>query len=314
MTDHPAPPPRDPDELDQLASDLVDGLLPPEEAARAQHDPTVRQRVEQIQHTRAALRATPPPDPQATESALVAAMEAFDAVHAESIAGREGPLGQDHAAAPPPPVPLRPAASPSGGWSSPAPARRPGSRGRWLAAAAAVLVGLLTIGLLARGDDDRSEDTATVESSDRPTSAAPLAEEADESAGDGGGGGDAGAASPDPGSGQSEDRTETAAPVVPDLGDVGTAGELAARVRTSLAGDLDAPPSVTEEAPTAGDDSTCPGLTAGGDPARGTSTYVADATLDGDPVRVHVYQDGTERRLVATDDSCVDVVDSALDG
>jgi hypothetical protein len=72
MTMHPPPDP------DDLASDLVDGLLPPDEAARLRADPAIAARGEAIESVRAAVRVPPPSPPGAMDSAIGAALAALD--------------------------------------------------------------------------------------------------------------------------------------------------------------------------------------------------------------------------------------------
>jgi hypothetical protein len=319
MNDLPAPPPRDPDEI---ASDLVDGLLPPEEAARAQQDPAIQERVARIHQARSALRATSPPDPQASEQAITAALAAFDALPPQ-IADVPATAVEDITEPPlPPPVPFphpaAPPTTPSHGWPAPpaAPHRRRSVQ-PWLAAAAAIVVVLLAIGLLTREDTDEDE-TASLDTSSAPASEEP---QDGDSAEEGGGGGDAGSGSADRSSEppRSPDQESTsAAPddattqtsTIPHLGEITTPTDLAARVRASQAeGQGTVTPTPTDEATEAPSNESCPALTAPGDPQRGTAVYVADATFNGDPVKVHVYDQNGDRRLVATDQSCTDVVD-----
>jgi hypothetical protein len=100
-----------------------------------------------------------------------------------------------------------------------------------------------------------------------------------------------------------------------DLGAVGSAAELADRIRSQgepLSPDGDDESNTSGEGAPLDDasPSVCAGRSADGERARGESVYVADAVLDGTPVRVHVYEssDGS-LWLVATDEACVDVVD-----
>jgi hypothetical protein len=290
MTDLPAPPPpRDPDDV---ASDVVDGLLPPNEAELVQRDPAIAERVRRILQVRAALREVPPAEPQAANQAIDAALDAFD-----------GPPTGQHSA--PPPPPLRSVPSPGS-----IPPARPLGRDRrgpggWLVAAAVLVVALVTIGLLAQSGGDSNDETASDDAGagDRTSQSAET-----ESGGEV-------AEAPDPDSPAAADEElgdQGRGAAVTHLGEVTDADELATRVATSLTGG----PSLPSEAPAdsgAADVGSCPGLTVAGDASRGALIFVADANLDGAPVRVHLYQFGDEQQLVATDQSCTDVVDEPFD-
>lgn len=284
-----------PRDLDQLASDLVDGLLPPTEAARAQRDPEIAARVARIEQLRSTLRSVPPAEPSHMSRAIGAAVAA---AQVDTTAPARVAL---HAVTP-------------SGSAVPRPAR--GTPRPWLAAAAALLVaGVVTAGLVAglsSGGDDSSNDSAVMADNSPDEPAAGEAHDTDDSASafdenqetD-----EAGGESP-----------YTAAAV--ELGAVANSDELVALVAQRV---TDVTPS--SRAPTAGvdtegsmeegpsnstssaPDGACPGLTEAGDPGRGTLVYVANATLDGSPVRVHVYEQGDDSRLVATDQLCADIVD-----
>jgi hypothetical protein len=317
MSMHPPPDP------DELASDLVDGLLPADQAARLRADPAIAARVAAIEAARAALRVPPPSPPGAVDRALAATFAALD----------RGTLPVDEGVGPgerpPPPVThLRTESAPSAGppaaggpWAPAHRAKRDSNSMPWLAAAAAiVLLGLVTIGILSGGSGSDGDDTAASVASQESSGDAGAADESPaaqpqddtqtsgESAGDAAPSGSEGATAP----------TTSAAPQVStsarsDLGAVDDAAELAARVR-SASRTASPDSSFTEEDSELGnlgaDAQSCLGLTADGDPSRGTSTYVADAVLAGVPVRVHIYDPGDgDLRLVATDRSCVDLVD-----
>jgi hypothetical protein len=324
MSMHPPPDP------DELASDLVDGLLDDEVAARLRSDPAIAARVEAIEAARAALRVPPPSAPGAVERALAATFAALD-----RGAGDPGVAPDER---PPPPVThLRTVGAPSGGaptaggLRAPVPAHRArrGSSGMpWLAAAAAiVLLGLVTIGILSSSgsDEDQASDTAASAEIDDDASSGAAETGDDAGAGEGDGGDER--AEQDAGAGREPAADQANPPATTlsdapadrgDLGAVGSAAELADRIRAqdrSLpsspddeTGSTDPEAALDEE--TAGS-SACPGRTTDGDPAHGESRYVADAVLDGVRVRVHVYDSGDGTlRLVATDESCVDVVDA----
>jgi hypothetical protein len=322
-------PPHDPDEL---ASDLVDGLLPADEAARLRTDPAIAARVEAIESLRAALRVAPPTAEGDVDRALAATFAALD--HGSlpgsgSASGSgSGPISGER---PPPPITHLHSAAPA----QAVPHRR--SNGKpWLAAAAAIaLLGLVTIGVLSNqgsDDGDRALDVAAsapdlnadaqAEAGGAGADAGDAQDESTNS--DGASSGDAPQATPPAvGAPGAESPSATSAPgtsafALTDLGPVSSAGELADRVR----GDAGAPSAVNEgsgvlASPSDGDQSTpgrsqCPALTtAAGDADRGESVYVADAVFKGNPVRVHLYDNSTgQLQLVATDASCADVVDT----
>lgn len=287
-----------PRDLDQLASDLVDGLLPPAQAARARREPEIAARVARLEQLRAALRSVPPPESSHMSRAIGAAVAAAQADTNPTRVGLRAVLPSRSAV----PPPARPTSRP------------------WLAAAAALLVaGVVTAGLIAGltsgggGNDDQAADMS------QETADEPMASEPNQS----GDTDDAGSAS--------DDGAEHGGPSVEgadgpdDLGAVASSDELVAVVGQRVAGltpDSTAPPSgidregqaeATTSSSSAGvSGGSCPGLQDAGDPDRGTLVYVANATLDGSPVRVHVYEQGGQTRLVATNPGCVDVVDVPL--
>jgi len=282
-------------DLDALASDLVDGLLPPEEAARARQDPEVAARVASIEVMRSALRSVPPPDPAMTDRILAAA------IAAASSPVEELPQTRRLTAVPPapPPPPARPV---------------PSSTRRWLAAAAVLLVaGLVTAGLVS-SRSGHDEDVA-----DAPSAAE---NRSPDKAGD--------SAAPPSSSTSVDDQQspggvpETTGPSSPtsadvmidtdkDLGSVDSAEELSALVaqRYDEGYKREETSDRTGGAIDGNSSDTCPGVTNEGDPSRGTSLFSDDATYDGRPVVVHVYQHNGTHRLVATatDGSCEVVVD-----
>ena len=305
-----------PRDLDQLASDLVDGLVPPDEAARLRSDPEVAARVARIEALRVGLRATPPPPPPAGAlDRMVAA--ALDASSASAGAGGGGGALPHLRAVPPPP---------SGPHAPPRHVAPPTPVGRsarpWLAAAAAlVLGGLALAGLLSQGSTS-DEDSATAGSSadaadqapsaspDRESTGAPYATDEDQSSSD------AAEEGGDDGAGAGEVATDEGSPTEPApppyIGSFDSPTELADSVAAARVDASVSPNAAAADPP--GD--SCPGRRADGDPARGTSVYVAEATYEGAPVTVHVYegQGGGEGRLVATDGSCSAVVDVPYDG
>jgi hypothetical protein len=327
MSMHPPPDP------DELASDLVDGLLPVDEAARLRTDPAIAARVEAIENLRAALRVAPPTAEGDVDRALAATFAALDHGSLPGSGSASGPgsgSGPVSGERPPPPITHLHSAPPARGAAH----RRSNGRS-WLAAAAAIaLLGLVTIGVLSSQGSDDGDQATDVAASAPDLNADAQAEAGGAGADDGAtqdestSSGDAGsgAASPQsppevgsPGGGEST--PGTAAPgstayAPANLGSVSSAGELADRVRgdagaLTAAGDSGvlASPGDTDESDPGRNQ--CPALTAAGDTDRGASVYVADAVFKGNPVRVHLYDDGTGKlQLVATDASCADVVDT----
>ena len=291
MTDLP---PRDPD---QLASDLVDGLLPPDEVARLRSDPEIAARVARIEQLRGALRAVPPPPAGGADRMLAAAVAAVRAAGGPQTAAGPGSSVPRH-------LRTGPAAFPG---PLPQPARS--SARPWLAAAAAVVVfaGLVTAGLVASsGRDDASHDSAAEPSAEAQADA-PMAGDEDDAS--------AGADSSTDGEDESApgEQVFTTPPVqLGTFDDVDTlaAGIAGDRMRTTASDEESGPaPSASVESAEA-----CPGLTPAGDLAQGTATYVAEAVFDGEVVTVHLYEREGETRLVATTLDCVDVVDVPFDG
>lgn len=68
----------DPDHLDELASAHLDGTASPEEAAQVAADPALQARVEDLRAVRAAVGALPPVDPARRDTAIAAALAAFE--------------------------------------------------------------------------------------------------------------------------------------------------------------------------------------------------------------------------------------------
>ena len=304
--------PRDPD---QLASDLVDGLVPPDEAARLRADPEVAARVAGIEAVRAAVRDVPPPPVGALDRMVAAAL---DAGVDGAVDGAPPVLPPGLHAVPPPPL-----SAPPRHVAPPTPRSR--AAGPWLAAAAAIVVGALAIGgVLSLGGSD-SDDMATSdsgnseESSDQDAAGAPFAE--DEASGDDGAGGadegdsgsatdQGGEATAGPDAAEESDEPPMSALSAPFLGSFPSAGELVDRVVDSRQSTEPSP--VPPTGPLGAASVGCPGLRPEGDPERGPASFYATAELAGAPVVVHVYDgDSSEERLVATDEGCVDVIDVA---
>jgi hypothetical protein len=330
-------PPPDPDEL---ASDLVDGLVTDAaEAARLRSDPAVAARIEAIEAVRAALRVPPPAPPGAVDRAMAATFAALDRGTLPQPDAGVGAGAGDPAMAPPspagpqpPPVThLRSVGPVSGPGSSSSPSSgatpRAGRSGRsgsmpWLAAAAAIVfLGLVTIGILSTGsnDDDSTADMAVSgeveERSDGDAGAPAAAESGNETAEqDGAGGSDSGPATTGQPSTTASPDGPTTVPDDLELGAVDSAAELADRVR-ARSGSFHTDAGISSEViegPADGEigSSSCAGRSIEGDASYGEAVFVGSALLSGTRVVVHVYDDGSgDRRLVATDESCVDVVD-----
>jgi hypothetical protein len=302
-----------PRDLDQLASDLVDGLLPPAEAERARRDPEIAARAARIEQVRSALRAVPRPTARHVDSVVAAA-----------LAAARGQADTD---------PRRPplhAVGSSGRAAPPPPARR--TTRPWLAAAAAILLaGLVTAGLIKSGSNGDDDDSAAVSAADEKSGEETV--DSDSMA--------------EPGAGSTYDDNRNSdegdSDTTADGGEVLSAGgsvdQLGAADDEAALADLvaqrigrftpESGPQVVDGAdPSAPVSSTsapsptsqggaalepCPGLSDAGDPAKGSLVYVADATYRDAAVRVHLYETDGESRLVATDQACVDVVDVPFD-
>jgi hypothetical protein len=107
--------------------------------------------------------------------------------------------------------------------------------------------------------------------------------------------------------GESTDAGDDVGVLSADLGAVDTATELADRVRADrAAGSGEVPPTTSHL-----ESDSCVARRPEGDATRGTATYWAEADYQGQPVIVHVYETGAGARLVATDESCLTLVDVA---
>lgn len=242
------------DPLDDLASAHLDGHTTPEEVARVATDPVLSARIARFETARAALRATAaePVDPHERDSAIAAALTAFDE-------------GHDHV--------VRPVAAfrARRWWVAPRALRLAG-----VAAAVALLA--LAVPLLGRLDRDGDEDVASIDEragADRGETgdaATDLSETA---------GGVPGAATAAPGPddlGSFEGLRALAAAVRDRLEASTTAGSSADAALVPEAATTTARVSACDEE-----------LARRFGPA---SRYSALATLDGEPVTVVVYEDG----------------------
>jgi hypothetical protein len=346
MTDHD-PAHDEPDRVDALASAVLDGLVPADEAAAARRDPAVARRIEQMAAARDALRAVPPPVVDRREAAIAAALAAAPPAGATSV-GRD-PWSGD-AVPPAPPLPAGPGAP--GDRRPPPPASLQAARDRrarrlgprWLGTAAAVLLVLGLVGLVASvtgssGDGDAADQTSAAapeESSgpddaggsagageDRATADRP--QDAEDSSGSSLGAAEA----PDAMAESAPGAAPTTAPpvgtpqdgrdddaVAVELGTHATEADLAAAARQAV-DDPGGRVAADEASPSAGVAVTrsCP-VPAAVRPADGSPALalVGGATLAGEPVGVWVGEVGGTPRLVAADAGCTVVVDRPLPG
>jgi hypothetical protein len=293
--------PQDPDEL---ASALLDGLLTDDEATVARRDPAVAARLAELTAVREAVRRTPAgPDSAARERGLAAALAAFDAGDGGEQRGTGAsagttvsPLGRGRAA-------TRPAAA-----HRRTPRRPRGTAGRrWLTAAAALLAvaGVVGLGVLASNWDTGSDDGDTAASSS-----------------DDAGRSDNTIEEPESGTAEEGAAPSVAPGGIVDLGDVDSPEALAERARSARA---DGSPSDLGQAAGGGDAADeggggvplagrCADAAAAGHlPAAGeTIVLVARATLDGDRVDVWVLAADGKERVVAVDATCAIVIDEPL--
>jgi hypothetical protein len=145
--DDPRPRPDDPDApapsaRDERASAIVDGWHGHGDEPDAGQPPEVVARAAEMDDARAALRHVPDAGAPARERAVAAALAAYDEAagrDSTDVQGRVADLGARR--------------------------RRAAKRGRWLGAAAAVvlLVGVIVAGLVGSSPDDSTTDSATAE-------------------------------------------------------------------------------------------------------------------------------------------------------
>lgn len=294
-------------DLDALASDLLDGLLPAERSADALADPAVARRVAEMRAAQALVRDTPALDPGRREATLAAALAAADPLSP----GADAPGAHDTPGAPDELASRRAGARP--------PHRRRRVPG-WLTAAAVLLLVVALGGLVATvggsGDDEAGTSSdaaapATDESDDGASGDDAVA--ADRSGSAAGAAGDA-AESSDPAAPGAPTTTaatfgadESGAPPV-DLGGVASVDEIAAGVheRSALAV---APPADQEtEARQADADALARFATcrpAGAEDEAGRSVSAAAvATLDGRPVTAWVVVEDGARTVIVADAGC----------
>ena len=351
MTDHD-PVHDEPDRVDALASAVLDGLLPGDEAAAARRDPAVARRIDQMAAARDLLRDVPPPDAARREATIAAALAAAppDAAGATGWAAGAASTG---AVPPAPPMAAGPATT--GDRRPPPPASLHEARtrrarrldARWLGTAAAVVLLLGLVGLFVSGgspgDDAADQETsaAAPESSERaPSDAAEgggsasagedraTAEDAERD--------DAGSADSSLGAAEAPDAmaepapgaAPTTAPPVGtpqdsdgepgavELGSHATESDLAAAARRAVADpSRQVAADEANASPGVAIARSCP-VPAAVRPAEGSPplALVGGATLAGEPVGVWVGEVGGTPRLVAVDARCTVVVDRPLPG
>lgn len=295
-----------PPDHSELASALLDGALPADEAARAAADPEVGALADEFRNLRSEMQDLPPAPDIGRAGAVAAAVEAAHAEAAAATAASTSPRFS------PPPQP-------------------PGRQNRpWLVAlagaAASVVLVLLAVGVVTTlGDKDNDADvTAAADSDDAEhgNDAAPgaaddsgAAEEAEGgSAGDGTADSDAGEIADESLNPEDEMAEEPSAPQgagVIDLGSFDDVSELAVAVRDEASSERTT--SGTDSAEGSAREGDCPAYSAAGDPRHGDPGFAATAVLDGVNVWVHLYPlSGDEGRLIATDSACATVADRAI--
>jgi hypothetical protein len=302
------------DDVDQLASALLDGDLSLDHPARQRTD--VVTRAAEIGTARATVRDVPAADPAARERALAAALAAFD---------EEAPPASTSPERPPPPVDARgplPVPAPR----SPQPvdlaaqrrsrAGRPqGRQGlpRWLGAAAAAVVVLAgLVGLAALTSDSEDADTAmdtgageTQESSGGDDDLGTAAEDNAEAPS---------AAEPD------ESESHRTAVEAGDLGMFPTGDALVDHLRAAVGGDdadLDLEPEAGAPSGTASNTLGAFTACAGAPPPPlddpdATLVLHGRAVVGDEAVDVWAIDTDRGRRIVAIDDACVLVLDRPI--
>lgn len=279
MTD-PSHPDLPSDDLDQLVSAHLDGATTPEEAARIEADPAARARLAQLRGVRDALRTPTPVDAGARETAVAAALAAFD---------DERDL------------------APVTSLAEVAARRSPAPRAlRLVGIAAAVLLLAALVPLLTEVGGDDQDDVAgsaadaLAESDDAATA------DRSEGAGDDGGGGDVAEAPATAGAedGQSTEAADAfgALDQLDDLGAFATVDDLLAAARDEPAAPTTA--AAPDEAATFRSDASCLAELLEGSAAEPPIT-VRGAQLDGQPVLVVESGPPTARTIsVVTEQPC----------
>lgn len=298
----------------ELASALVDGLLPADEAAQAAADPEVAALAAELEDLRSEIRTLPAAPDIGRAMAAAAALESVG-----------------HLQPPPTGSGLQ-----SGPGPTPAPVLRPpGRRTRqpWLVAvagaAASVLLLVLAVGLFSSdGDDDTASDMAATPAEDEPGAADAgeanregLADsdafDADEQADEEAEAAEDGFAEP-PSAGEAptaesppENDDNGGSSETVHLGTVDGIEELITEVRNeaspgALEGDR---AEGTDQASGSAENEGCPAYGPAGNPSLGDPNFAATAFLDGEHVWVHLYPlGGNQSRLVVTNSSCETVV------
>jgi negative regulator of sigma E activity len=278
--------------VDELASALLDGALPGEEAAAANRDPAVVARAAELSAVRDRLRDVPPPAPAAREAAIAAALAAF-----EGEPARPARLA-DHRA------------------------RRGRSFPAWLGAAATVAVVAGVVGALAlagglgRGSNE-SGDTSTAAVAPEASTEA----QSNESSAAGGAGapvvvdlGDLGDFATADALAARVSGTDVLASAPQRATDEsgGFAADAAPTTTAPATGAAPAPPAAVE---LPGGEATCRGTDLPEPPAGGQSGILAHAAarLAGTHVDVWLVQTATGTHMVALDTTCHVVADLPAD-
>ncbi len=281
-------------DLDDLASDLLDGLLPADRAADALRDPAVARRVAEMRAAQALLRDVAPPAAARRESVLAAALDATP----QPVGGRDR-------------VADLAAHRSQRRWRDP----------RWLTAAAVALVVLAFGGLVAANSTGNDDTDSAAQSSD-------------EASGGDAGTADAGTASAGgetdtQAQEEAMPTTTTATPAAPsqadanlglgerpDLGDAGSLGQLADRARADTEEGADTSDQARATADAEALASTVAEPCPPPEQVEGADAIELNATarLDGVPVVVWVVREGDSRRMIVVDPACAVVGERTLAG
>lgn len=300
-------------DLDALASDLLDGLLPAERAADALRDAAVAQRVAEMRAAQALVRETPAVDPARREAGLDAALAAAGPLSP----GVDRPGAGDTPSSPAAPdAPDELAARRAGARHTRRPRRHvPG----WLTAAAVLLLVVAFGGLVATVGRSDSDDAST--SSD---AAAPPTEESGDDA-------FAAESQSDPGAAESSGTPAPGAPTTTapapqaeedvgavddspvDLGEVSSVDEIAAGVDSASRAAAPLDDEAAGESEQLARPVTCRPPGTEDAPGR-IATVAALANLDGRPVTAWVVAENGARTLIVADAGCAVVGRRALPG
>jgi hypothetical protein len=297
----------EPSDVDELASALIDGALPPDQAAAARARPEVLARATAMDAARSAIRSVAPLAHEARERAIAAALSSFDVAGAPPE-GAGTPAG---GAVPTTLAARRPSRAGHG-------ARRPRAT-RWLGAAAVAALLAGVAGLIAvsdREDDDTAGQSvgSSPEESAEPTTADGAGEGTAESPDvDTGAGGDAEAQTDD--GAMSGPARERAAVEAGDLGAFASDDDLVRGVAASLpSGGSAVEPGAAPSGPPQADRGGCAAAVLP-PPLDHPDTMVrlhGHATVGGSPVEVWVVTTSAGARVVALDAACAVVIDRPL--